>query len=99
MASFPVLTDGCAGPGPVGDDRVAEVGRRLEREFAAHPAELVRATCGVCLRSLDPCSPEAVPELLYRLASQRLTELPAALPAEFPTEFPAGPEAGGRTGP
>ncbi|GLY16003.1 hypothetical protein Kisp01_30180 [Kineosporia sp. NBRC 101677] len=77
MASFPVLAGGRAGLGAVRTVRVAEVCRRLEVEFAAHPADLVRATCATCLHSLDPCSPEAVPELLYRLASQRLADLPA----------------------
>ena len=81
MAPFPALADGSTDPGTVRSFRVAEVCRRLEREFAAHPVELVRATCGACLRSLDPCSPEAVPELLYRLASQRLQDLAARSPA------------------
>ena len=50
------------------DDAVA----RLAAEFPAHPPVIVSITVTQCRRDLDGVPPGALPEMLERLARQRL---------------------------
>ncbi|GAA4880412.1 hypothetical protein [Actinomycetospora straminea] len=54
------------------DDAVPHTITRLAAEFSGRPVAVVSATVLRCRRELDAVPPGALPELLERLARQRL---------------------------
>jgi hypothetical protein len=56
-------------------DPLAEVTRRVHKDFAAHASLAeVRAVVDKCRHDLDTPSSAAMPELIERLARQRLSD-------------------------
>lgn len=61
---------------PVTDDSVPAAVRRLSAEFGTWPPHTIELLVTRCRRDLDGAPPGALPELVERLARQRLLATP-----------------------
>jgi len=63
------------------DDSYCDVTERLFGEFArVHPLPVIAAVVRQCRNDLDGSPPGALPEVLERLARQRLSDLQSSIP-------------------
>ena len=63
------------------DDSYCDVTERLFGEFErVHPLPVIAAVVRQCRNDLEGSPPGALPEVLERLASQRLSDLQSSIP-------------------